>query len=277
MILSAGSRRLVGHRKEKGKEISMSIEMEEEKSGKPVNPEVSKEIQLKAYFRENEIEWVPLVKSPSNKKIKLLPRIKRHCIITRLDEVFGQDNWKDEYEAIGEIAVLCRLSVRIQGEWIVKSDGAERDKQEDVLVAAFRKAAEKWGIGLYLNEIQEEIRIVPIDEGGSRYFKSGSMWYRYNNPILDYFWLPEIEETEELIALKIEIEELVGELYDPKTYKMPGRLTVEKAKKLIEELNGIKEEIAKNREKGKKDNEVIAKEGEVITEKVNTPPENDFI
>ncbi len=43
--------------------------------------------------------------------------------MNRLDEVFGIANWRNAYEADPQGGKLCRLSVRIGGEWITKVDG----------------------------------------------------------------------------------------------------------------------------------------------------------
>lgn len=70
----------------------------------------------------------------------------------RLDLVCGPAGWQDDYPHAG-IKTVCRIGVKIGGEWIWKSDGAgdtDVEAEKGALSDAFKRAAVKWGVGRYL-------------------------------------------------------------------------------------------------------------------------------
>ena len=73
-------------------------------------------------------------------------------VMKRLDTVMGTENWRDKYISV-EGGFVCELSLRINGEWIAKSNGANNTKVEPVkggISSAFKRAAVNWGVGRYL-------------------------------------------------------------------------------------------------------------------------------
>jgi hypothetical protein len=75
----------------------------------------------------------------------------------RLDQVLGVTGWRDEYEVLAGGTVLCRLRLRIGGEWITKMDVGspseqpdEGDRRKAAFSDALKRAAVKFGIGRYL-------------------------------------------------------------------------------------------------------------------------------
>ncbi len=71
----------------------------------------------------------------------------------RLDEVFGCEKWSDEYQVL-EIGVTCKLSVKLNGEFITKEDAAPFTSIEALKGSfsdALKRAAVKFGIGRYLD------------------------------------------------------------------------------------------------------------------------------
>jgi hypothetical protein len=86
-----------------------------------------------------------------------LAYIDCRVIQDRLDDVLGVENWMDEYEILPEGSVMCRLRLKLHGEWVTKTDvgsPSEQPDQGDRLKAAFsdalKRAAVKFGIGRYL-------------------------------------------------------------------------------------------------------------------------------
>src|SRR2546423_1314908 len=82
--------------------------------------------------------------------------ITARTAMNRLDNVVGPEGWKDEYFETKE-GLKCRLSLRIDGEWIPKEDGGapagmqEHDNDEKSAYSdAFKRAGVKWGIARYL-------------------------------------------------------------------------------------------------------------------------------
>jgi len=87
----------------------------------------------------------------------VLHYIDARCVMDRLDDVVGADNWQDVYESLPTGCVTCKLSIRIGGEWVTKMDvGAPSDqpdpcdRQKAAFSDALKRAAVKWGVGRYL-------------------------------------------------------------------------------------------------------------------------------
>jgi hypothetical protein len=75
--------------------------------------------------------------------------------------VLGVENWQDEYEILADGSVMCRLKLKLGGEWITKTDVGSPSEQPDGgdrLKAAFsdalKRAAVKFGIGRYLYRLR---------------------------------------------------------------------------------------------------------------------------
>ncbi len=60
---------------------------------------------------------------------KQLAYIDARAVMKRLDDVVGMENWQCHYEDLSG-RVICRLSIRVDGEWITKCDGAGDTKAE---------------------------------------------------------------------------------------------------------------------------------------------------
>lgn len=105
------------------------------------------EIALKRPFDENQLHWRKGFKGGND-----LVYIDARAVMNRLDDVFGIDGWQAEYEHIGG-RMICRLSCRVLGNWITKSDGAgDTDIEGDKggISDALKRAAVLWGVGRYL-------------------------------------------------------------------------------------------------------------------------------
>src|SRR5690606_32836115 len=84
-----------------------------------------------------------------------LAYIDARDVMKRLDEVVGPENWQDEYHYYGDTAI-CYLSIRVNGEWIRKGDGAGDtavEAEKGRISDAFKRAAVKWGVGRYLYDL----------------------------------------------------------------------------------------------------------------------------
>ena len=86
--------------------------------------------------------------------------IDARTVMDRLDEVFGADGWKDEYQPAHGGGLNCRLHVRwADGEWTFHEgfgapgggDGIDSDKSSES--DSLKRAAVKYGIGRYLYRI----------------------------------------------------------------------------------------------------------------------------
>lgn len=92
-----------------------------------------------------------------------IPYLDARAVADRLDEVVGQNRWKDSYtqwhsydtNKTEKNAQLCTIYIYDEElkEWIGKTDGAEDSDIESIkggLSDAFKRAAVKWNIGRYL-------------------------------------------------------------------------------------------------------------------------------
>ncbi|OMF47749.1 MULTISPECIES: Rad52/Rad22 family DNA repair protein [Paenibacillus] len=123
--------------------------------------------RLQDPFPPEEIEW--RVGSTNGDKTKgiALAYVTNRAIQNRLDEVFGVFGWRNEYREWKEKSQLCGISVKVEGEWITKWDGADDSNMEAVkggLSDAMKRAAYQWGIGRYLYKLEN--MWVPIKAAG---------------------------------------------------------------------------------------------------------------
>lgn len=101
---------------------------------------------LKAPFSLNEIHF------RQGRGGTQLAYIDARNVMRRLDQVVGIENWQDEYTEVSG-RLICKLSIRVGGEWVSKCDGAGDTKIEGDkggISDAFKRAAVRFGVGRYL-------------------------------------------------------------------------------------------------------------------------------
>lgn len=131
---------------------------------------MEKQIDLKRlgdFFEPEDIEWKPITISKKHNRGLAAAYLTNRAIMDRLDEVCGPESWRNEFTPGPDGGVLCGLSIRVNGEWITKWDGAENTDIEAVkggLSSAMRRAAVQWGIGRYLYRLPQQW--VPVDDRG---------------------------------------------------------------------------------------------------------------
>jgi hypothetical protein len=112
----------------------------------------------------------------------------------RLDEVCGPENWRPEYVFHPNGGVICRLSIRVDGEWIAKEDGAEQTDIEAFkggISGALKRAASVWGLGRYLYGLEESFaRFVEDGTHGAYKVKIESRYFSWLPPELPAWALP---------------------------------------------------------------------------------------
>lgn len=113
-------------------------------------------IALTAPFPADAVHWLPL--AVKGDKALACAYLDARAIMQRLDSVFGVGGWSDAYEIVAGGSVVCTLSVKVDGEWVSKTDvgsPSEQPDDGDKLKAAFsdalKRAAVKLGIGRYLH------------------------------------------------------------------------------------------------------------------------------
>lgn len=119
------------------------------------------ERELKKPFKAEEIEW-RIQSSGKNKDAiwaKVFAYVQNRAIQDRLDEVVGIDSWQNVLRELPNSGMSCGLSLKINGEWITKWDGADNTDIEATkggISNAMKRSATQWGIGRYLYELDTE-------------------------------------------------------------------------------------------------------------------------
>lgn len=127
--------------------------------------------KLQAPFGKEDIEW-RVQQAGSTNQAKLwaivVPYITNRAIQQRLDDVCSIDGWRNEYTSTpNDKGTLCGISIRLNGEWITKYDGAEDTDIEAVkggLSSSMKRAAVQWGIGRYLYKYEAAIVTPQLDK-----------------------------------------------------------------------------------------------------------------
>lgn len=112
--------------------------------------------QLSAPFPPDAIHWRAQTVTKDGGKALALAYIDARDVMDRLDSVCGPANWRDSYVETPKGRTLCTLEIRVDGEWIAKSDGAgdtDVEGEKGSISDALKRAAVKWGIGRYLYDL----------------------------------------------------------------------------------------------------------------------------
>lgn len=109
--------------------------------------------QLRFPFPVKAIKWRIGARNRDKTRGSALAYIDARNVMERLDQVVGLQNWQTSYgESAGSITT-CTLSLRINDEWIYKTDGAGKTQVEGekgAISDALKRAAVQFGIGRYL-------------------------------------------------------------------------------------------------------------------------------
>ena len=165
--------------------------------------------QLQDPFPEKDIEW--RVQSTGlndyGRHALVLAYVTNRAIQERLDNVFGCFGWKNEYKQAPEGGILCGISVKIDGEWVTKFDGADNTNIEATkggLSNSMKRAAVQWGIGRYLYKLETNYAN-EVDKGKySAKCKDDGKWFKWNPPKLPVWALPREKGNFEKVKKAIE-------------------------------------------------------------------------
>ena len=130
---------------------------------------------LHAEFDRGAVSWRAQSVTRDGTKAMALAYIDARDVMQRLDDVCGAANWQDSYEETAKGRVLCNILIRIDDQWVSKSDGAgesDIEGEKGGISGAFKRAAVKWGIGRYLYDTPTPW--VPCES----YEKNGKFYWR---------------------------------------------------------------------------------------------------
>lgn len=126
--------------------------------------------KLKMPFDPAKVSWRVGSTTQDKTRGMALAYIDARDVMERLDEVCTPGGWEDSYTETAKGRILCTIRIKIDGEWVSKSDGAgDTDVEGDkgAVSDAFKRAAVKWGIGRYLYDVESPW--VPLVKSGNSY------------------------------------------------------------------------------------------------------------
>lgn len=112
--------------------------------------------KLSAPFTPDQIHWRAQTVTKDGSKALALAYIDARDVMDRLDSAAGPANWRDSYIETPKGRTICTLEIRVDGEWIAKSDGAgdtDVEGEKGSISDALKRSAVKWGIGRYLYDL----------------------------------------------------------------------------------------------------------------------------
>lgn len=87
-------------------------------------------------------------RKPATAKRPEMDYITARYVMDRLDEVVGPEFWQSKHTMVGD-KVQCSIGIKIDGEWVWKSDGAgetDIEGEKGSFSDALKRAAVSWGI-----------------------------------------------------------------------------------------------------------------------------------
>lgn len=161
-------------------------------------------------FPASDVSWRLQYVNEQRMQGIAVPYLDARAVADRLDEVVGQNRWKDTYtpwhESVSgkktKSSQLCTISIYDDelGQWIDKTDGAEDSDIEAVkggLSDAFKRAAVKWNIGRYLYSFNTVW--VAAEARGNSYVipesENAKLEKAYNDTVARMFGTPAPKQT----------------------------------------------------------------------------------
>tara|TARA_R110002020_G_scaffold22654_3_gene76309 strand:- start:128 stop:676 length:549 start_codon:yes stop_codon:yes gene_type:complete len=144
--------------------------------------------KLEKPFSSEQIKWraqrTGKKKDGSNWAF-VLAYVDVRTVQDRLNSVLGLDGWQCKHEVFGH-KTICHLGVKINGDWIWRSDGAGDTKYEadkGALSDSLKRASVLFGIGRHLYDLPSVF--VKCDDKGK--FNMSDCWeqVRRKSPSLD--------------------------------------------------------------------------------------------
>jgi hypothetical protein len=167
---------------------------------------------LAAPFPAEAIHWRVGATLKDKSKGIGLAYITARELMDRLDDVVGPSEWGDAYSETPSGRVICSLAVRINGEWLIKSDGAGdtgMEGEKGGISDAFKRAGVKFGVGRYLYRLENEW--YPIKPAGKSYKLAST-------PKLPAWALPDKLKSEQPEKLEYAPDEIaLGREYEKKS------------------------------------------------------------
>lgn len=137
---------------------------------------------LSAPFPRQAVHWRAQTVKKTGEKALALAYLDARDVMDRLDMVCGPENWQDAYTETARGRVLCKIGIRVGGDWVWKSDGAGEtavEGEKGGISDALKRAAVHWGIGRYLYRLEDVwCPCATYEKGGKRHWSkwTASPW-----------------------------------------------------------------------------------------------------
>lgn len=153
---------------------------------------------LKKPFAPHLLHWRVGARTKDKTKGIALAYLNARDVMKRLDDVVGMENWQCRYPYAG----CCELSVRINGEWITKSDGAgetDVEGRKGQYSDSLKRAAVLFGVGRYLYYLDSNDFWRELNSFGSGFKLKGKQLNNSLNASLPQWAKPEPNVSEDEI------------------------------------------------------------------------------
>jgi hypothetical protein len=150
----------------------------------------------------------------------VVPYVDARMVQERFDKAFGAENWENTYDPESGSA---SISVRIDGEWVTKSDVGIESQSDGVkgkASDAFKRAAVLWGVGrdLYLlgqKSLHLNDKEIPISQDGSIELRTPTAISNYMNKLSESVGLLyQIWNLNKNLQVDDNFKDLIGKLKD---------------------------------------------------------------
>lgn len=205
--------------------------------------------QLKNPFDAKFVKWRVGATNADKTKGIALAYVDSREVMKRLDEVCGIGNWQSKYLPL-DGGFVCEISIKIDGEWITRSNAAGYTHVEPIKGGAsdaFKRAASTWGVGRYLYYLPNVW--VPIAAAGKSYTLAElpelPNWARHDKNVENWEDVAELELQASASADEQEIMGMVIANLD----KIRNATTVEELDMVItglttEEQTGLAQQLS---------------------------------
>jgi len=177
-------------------------------------------------FDSNSVEW-RIQSAGLNKGAPwalAIPYLTARAVQQRLDDVVGIDGWENKFQAGADGGVICVLKLKINGQWVSKSDGSENTNIEPVkggLSDAMKRAAVQFGIGRYLYRLQTYFAVCHTDQyAGQHRQKFVDKWDKEAKPVFGSWDEPQLPDFAlPFHAQKVKCDQFIKLIHDAPNMK----------------------------------------------------------
>jgi len=205
--------------------------------------------KLAAEFPKSAVSWRAQSLAKSGDKAMALAYLDSRDVRRRLNEVLGPGNWQNRFYDCGDGKLACEISVRVDGEWISKSDGAgetQVEAEKGAFSGALKRAAVAFGIGEYLYDMPTPwVPCEAYESNGKKHWSKwiGDPWEHVRMPKKPDQPAPKPLTVAERKALwSVMMDDLKAEA--PKGWrKMAAYITDAETQRMIETLGSYKQQF----------------------------------